>query len=91
MENCGLSEVIELTSRSPLPVLQTSSVAVLVVSTQVSPRSTLPGIWINGTSPTRKASKRTPIQPALDGGTPGGDMADAQAANSRPAAQALPL
>src|SRR5262249_44294723 len=81
--NWGLDEVMEFTCRLLTPVLQTSSVAVLVLSTQVLPMATLPGTWICGPV-TRKAWKKLltgPIGPVWE--------ADANTANRRPTAQAL--
>src|SRR5262245_4554247 len=51
-ENCALDEVIELTSRSAVPVLQTLSVATLELPTHVVGKLGLEGIWICGTQQT---------------------------------------
>jgi hypothetical protein len=85
-----LDELIEPTSRLAVPVLHTLRVPTPVAPMQVSAMGTLPGIWICGTSPTIRALKNKSI--VVEAGTiEGGDVADAQAAKRRPAAQATPL
>ena len=79
MENCGSDDVMAFTSRAAFPVLQTFSVAVLVVPTRVSDRFTPPGIWISGTSPTRNDEKK--ISMSVEAGLiDGGAVAEAHAA-----------
>jgi hypothetical protein len=77
MVNCGSDDVMELTSRSAFPVLQTFSVAVLVVLRVVSGKFTPPGTWISGTSPTRNDEKKMSM--LVEGGIIDGGEADAQA------------
>jgi len=50
---------MELTSKSSFPVLQTLSVCVLELPTQVSGKLTLPGTCICGTQQTTRWSKKT--------------------------------
>src|SRR5262245_23894069 len=77
-ENCALDEVIEVTSRSALPVLQTLRVAALELPTQVmAGKLGLEGIWICGTQQTIFDEKKVSIP--TGGVAPGCVVAEAQA------------
>jgi hypothetical protein len=89
--NCAFDEVIDSTSKFSFPVLHTWRSSSKGPRPQTSPKSRSPGMLTSGTAPTRKASNRMPSAPGFAGGTPGGDVPDGQAANRRPATQALPL
>jgi hypothetical protein len=89
-ENSGFDDVMGLTFRLVLPVLQTCNVVWLLLPRQESPNKALSGTWIWGTLLSRNLVKKMSI--ALDGGViSGGDVSEAKLVRKRPAAHAFPL